>query len=194
VLSFRPGLDRAFFLRRLAPRLARSARRDKTTASLPVSCGLFSHVEELTQESLELSFNTPVRSRWLSFVSFVPNPGGCFIASALKSQYAGTTTCTTFAKDLPGNGESFHGEVACGRSLLATRLSGGSAMGAKRISRREWSAQDEKELRKHSKNRTPVAKISKALKRTPGALRQKARHLGFSLGHRQRPKRSSRRA
>jgi hypothetical protein len=66
-------------------------------------------------------------------------------------------------------------------------------MRAKRVARREWSAQDEKELKKHSKNKTPVTKISKALKRTPGALRQKARHLGISIGHRQRPKKRSRR-
>jgi hypothetical protein len=66
-------------------------------------------------------------------------------------------------------------------------------MRAKRVARREWSTQDEKELRKHSKNKTPVIKISKALKRTPGALRQKARQLGISLGHRQRPKKRSRR-
>jgi hypothetical protein len=66
-------------------------------------------------------------------------------------------------------------------------------MRAKRVARREWSAQDEKELKKHSKNKTPVIKISKALKRTPGALRQKARQLGISLGHRQRPKRRSQR-
>jgi len=66
-------------------------------------------------------------------------------------------------------------------------------MRAKRVARREWSAQDEKELKKHSKNQTPVIKISKALKRTPGALRQKARQLGISLGHRQRPKRRSQR-
>lgn len=65
-------------------------------------------------------------------------------------------------------------------------------MRAKRVVRREWSAQDEKELRKHAKSRTPVTKISKALKRTPAALRQKARHLGFSIGHRQRPKKRTR--
>jgi hypothetical protein len=53
----------------------------------------------------------------------------------------------------------------------------------KRIVRRDWSAQDERELRKHSKSKTPVKDISKALKRTPGALRQKARILGISLGH-----------
>jgi hypothetical protein len=56
----------------------------------------------------------------------------------------------------------------------------------KRVVRREWSAQDERELRKHSKSKTPVKDISKALKRTPGALRQKARSLGISLGHRGR--------
>ena len=38
---------------------------------------------------------------------------------------------------------------------------------AKRAVRREWTAQDEKELRKHSKSRTPVKAISKVLKRTP---------------------------
>jgi hypothetical protein len=56
----------------------------------------------------------------------------------------------------------------------------------KRVVRREWSAQDERKLRKHSKSKTPVKAISKALKRTPGALRQKARSLGISLGHRGR--------
>jgi len=45
---------------------------------------------------------------------------------------------------------------------------------AKRVARRDWSAQDERELRKHSKGRTAVKDISKALKRTAGALRQKA--------------------
>jgi len=55
-------------------------------------------------------------------------------------------------------------------------------------------AQAERELRKHSKNKTPVTDISKALKRTVGALRQKARHLGISIGHRQRTKKSRRRA
>jgi hypothetical protein len=56
----------------------------------------------------------------------------------------------------------------------------------KRVVRREWSTQDERELKKHSKGKTPVKDVSKALKRTPGALRQKARSLGISLGHRGR--------
>jgi hypothetical protein len=40
------------------------------------------------------------------------------------------------------------------------------------------------ELKSHSKAKTPVTKISKAMKRTAGALRQKAFSLGLSLGHR----------
>jgi hypothetical protein len=55
---------------------------------------------------------------------------------------------------------------------------------AKRVVRRDWTRQDEKDLKRHSKSRTPVKAISKALKRTPGALRQKARHLGIRIGHR----------
>lgn len=49
--------------------------------------------------------------------------------------------------------------------------------------RREWTKADIKELKTHSKARTPVAKISKETKRTVGALRQKALHLGIGLGH-----------
>jgi hypothetical protein len=53
----------------------------------------------------------------------------------------------------------------------------------KRVKRREWTKTDVKELKAHSKARTPVAKISKLAKRTVGALRQKALHLGIRLGH-----------
>jgi hypothetical protein len=49
--------------------------------------------------------------------------------------------------------------------------------------RRAYSKADVKELRAHSKARTPVAKIARLTKRTPGSLRQKARQLGFGLGH-----------
>lgn len=57
----------------------------------------------------------------------------------------------------------------------------------KRVVRRDWTRADLKELRQHSRAKTPVKSISRALKRTPGALRQKARVLGIPLGHR-RPK------
>jgi hypothetical protein len=49
--------------------------------------------------------------------------------------------------------------------------------------RREWTKADIKELKAHSKAKTPVATISKETKRTIGALRQKALHLGIGLGH-----------
>jgi len=54
----------------------------------------------------------------------------------------------------------------------------------RRTKRVEWTAAQEKELRGHSKQKTPVTKISRAMKRTVGALRQKARTLGIPLGHR----------
>jgi hypothetical protein len=50
--------------------------------------------------------------------------------------------------------------------------------------RREYTRADIKELRTHSKARTPVAKIAKLTKRSEGSLRQKARKLGIGLGHR----------
>jgi hypothetical protein len=46
-----------------------------------------------------------------------------------------------------------------------------------------WTKAHHAELRKHSKARTPVVKISKAMKRTVGALRQQALKLGIGLGH-----------
>jgi hypothetical protein len=55
---------------------------------------------------------------------------------------------------------------------------------AKQPVRRPWSKEDVRELKAHSKARTPVEKISKAMKRTAGGLRQKALLLGIGLGHR----------
>jgi hypothetical protein len=54
---------------------------------------------------------------------------------------------------------------------------------AKTTKRKGWTKVHHAELRKHSKARTPVAKISKAMKRTVGALRQQALKLGIGLGH-----------
>ena len=47
-----------------------------------------------------------------------------------------------------------------------------------KIIRREYTKADVKELRAHSKARTPIAKIVKLTKRTEGSLRQKALKLG----------------
>jgi hypothetical protein len=49
--------------------------------------------------------------------------------------------------------------------------------------RREYTKVEVKELRAHSKARTPVAKIAKLTKRSIGSLRQKALTLGIGLGH-----------
>jgi len=49
--------------------------------------------------------------------------------------------------------------------------------------RREWTAADLRSLKKHSKDRTAIAKVSKEMKRTVAALRVKASQLGFGLGH-----------
>jgi hypothetical protein len=53
----------------------------------------------------------------------------------------------------------------------------------KKIVRREYTKADAKELRAHSKAKTPVAKIAKLTKRTEASLRQKAVKLGIGLGH-----------
>jgi hypothetical protein len=55
----------------------------------------------------------------------------------------------------------------------------------KKIRRRgaAWTKAMQAELRKHSKARTPVIKISKQMKRTVAAPRQQALKLGIGLGH-----------
>jgi hypothetical protein len=53
---------------------------------------------------------------------------------------------------------------------------------------RDWTRSEVKELNQHSKERTPVKTVSRALKRTPGAVRQKAHSLGIPLGHRTKKK------
>ena len=47
-----------------------------------------------------------------------------------------------------------------------------------------WTKAMHAELRKHSKTKTPVARIAKVMKRSAGALRQQAFILGIGLGHR----------
>lgn len=58
------------------------------------------------------------------------------------------------------------------------------AKGKRRTIRRAWTVQDERELKTHSRSKTPVKAISKSMKRTPAAVRQKAKNLGISIGHR----------
>lgn len=55
---------------------------------------------------------------------------------------------------------------------------------AKKRVRVEYTKADVRELRAHSKARTPVSKIAKAMRRSEGSLRQKALNFGIGLGHR----------
>jgi hypothetical protein len=55
---------------------------------------------------------------------------------------------------------------------------------SKTAARNPWTKDDVRELKAHSKAKTPVAKVARALKRTEGAVRQKAKTIGVGLGHR----------
>ncbi|MGY4482132.1 5-bromo-4-chloroindolyl phosphate hydrolysis protein [Bradyrhizobium sp. LM3.2] len=52
-----------------------------------------------------------------------------------------------------------------------------------KIKRKEYTDEEVKLIKSHSKARTPVAKLSKLMKRSEGSLRQKALALGVGLGH-----------
>lgn len=55
---------------------------------------------------------------------------------------------------------------------------------AKKTKRREWTAEDVRELKQLAKAKTPAAQIARKLKRTEGATRQKALTLEVSLNSR----------
>ena len=54
----------------------------------------------------------------------------------------------------------------------------------RRTKRIPWTKSDDRTLKAHSKRKTPVEKISKEMKRTIGALRQRAFALEIPLGYR----------
>jgi hypothetical protein len=54
----------------------------------------------------------------------------------------------------------------------------------KPLARKPWTKEDLRELKAHSRAKTPVEKVAKAMKRTEGAVRQKATTIGIGLGHR----------
>jgi hypothetical protein len=64
-------------------------------------------------------------------------------------------------------------------------------MAVARRKRRDWTRDEIKELKKHSKDKTHVKAISRTLKRSPAAVRQKAHALGIPLGHRRAKKKWS---
>ena len=53
-----------------------------------------------------------------------------------------------------------------------------------RSKRIAWTKENIRDLKMHSKSKTPVAKISKLMKRSEGAIRQKALALDIGIGHR----------
>ena len=55
---------------------------------------------------------------------------------------------------------------------------------ARRSKRREWTKYDVRELKSLARQKTPVTKIAKLLKRTLRATQQKAYSLGVSLDSR----------
>ena len=50
--------------------------------------------------------------------------------------------------------------------------------------RSPWTKDDIRQLKTHSKARTPAVDVAKAMKRTEAAVRQKAKTIGIGLGHR----------
>jgi hypothetical protein len=50
--------------------------------------------------------------------------------------------------------------------------------------RNPWTKEDLRQLKAHSKKKTPAAEVAKAMKRTEAAVRQKANTIGVGLGHR----------
>jgi hypothetical protein len=61
---------------------------------------------------------------------------------------------------------------------------GGADAEKKPLVRKPRTNEDLRELKAHSKAKTPIAKVVKAMKRTEGAVRQKATTIGIGLGHR----------
>ena len=55
---------------------------------------------------------------------------------------------------------------------------------AKKAKRREWTKEDVRELKNLARQKTPLVKIAKSLKRTLRATQQKAYSLGVSLDSR----------
>jgi hypothetical protein len=53
-----------------------------------------------------------------------------------------------------------------------------------RTKRKAWTKADVSSLKTFSRHKTPVVQIARQLKRSAGAIRQKALSLGLPIGHR----------
>jgi hypothetical protein len=56
----------------------------------------------------------------------------------------------------------------------------------RKLTRREWTKQDLKDLKSLAREKTPARMIGRKLKRSEGAVRQKAYAVGISLSLRKR--------
>jgi len=75
--------------------------------------------------------------------------------------------------------------VAGGRTgACRARLDPWGFILVKKTKRREWTADDVRELKQLARTKTPAAQIARKLKRTEGATRQKALTLSVSLNSR----------
>jgi hypothetical protein len=61
----------------------------------------------------------------------------------------------------------------------------------KKTKRREWTAQDVRELKQLAKAKTPAAQIARRLARTEGAVRQEALTVNLSLNSRDARKKAT---
>jgi hypothetical protein len=61
-------------------------------------------------------------------------------------------------------------------------------MAKKKRTLRAWTKEELRDLKKFAKDKAAVAAMAKAMKRTSGALRQKASALGLTIGHQRRKK------
>src|SRR5216684_2229904 len=68
------------------------------------------------------------------------------------------------------------------RLIRKTAKVSGSGGGKINVRGRKWTKEDLRELKNHSREKTPAKTIAKLTKRTVGALRQKAFILGLPLG------------
>lgn len=68
--------------------------------------------------------------------------------------------------------------------MVKTAAKKAAKTASKKRVRIEYTKADVRDLRAHSKARTPVKKIARSMKRSEGSLRQKAVSLGIGLGHR----------
>jgi hypothetical protein len=74
------------------------------------------------------------------------------------------------------------------RTACAMEVTRSFIMAAKRKTRsyKVWTPDDLKTLKKHGREKTPVVKIARLMKRSEPTIRQKAYLLGISVGHQRR--------